>query len=317
MPEIQPLEPVNLREAWPHEAHDFTPWLSRNIDQLAEKLNMKLEEVETEVMLHRGGKVDLRARQAGSDAVVVIENQLGGSDDDHCLRLLGYAAGAEASILVWVARDFTAYHKGILEWLNEADTIDVYAVEVRAFRVGGTLAFDFDTVVEPSVSRKRPSSRARENSNTRYAEFYRPLVAKLRQSKLLPMGKGGFRGRYRSFQTGYEGSIYAASWPEENPRVYLGLFGTSLKERFHALRRRRDEIDQRLSGSVWKEESDWAGVMLEYGDTVSWTASEEEVEKVRQWMADNLLQLRDAIQPHLDAADASKGAAPDKAGATD
>ena len=62
---------------------------------------------------------------------VVIENQLEQSDDSHCLRLLGYAATAEAYILVWVAQHFTTYHRSILNWVNEADTIDVYAVTVH------------------------------------------------------------------------------------------------------------------------------------------------------------------------------------------
>ena len=312
MPKIQPLEPVELREAWPHEAHDFTPWLVENIDRLGDKLNLRLDQVQAEVTLPRVGRVDLCARQVGTDAVVVIENQLGESDDSHCLRLLGYAAGAEANILVWVARDFTAYHKGILEWLNEGDTIDVYAVKVRAFRVGDNLAASFDTVVEP-----RPSTREKKRAVTRYAEFYRPLAAQLRQSELLPMGKGGWRGRYRSFQTGCAGSLYATSWTEEKPRVFLLFFGNGCQQRYDALLRRREQIDEEVKGDlVWQSE-DGPRVMLERSDAASWTASKEELEKVRQWMAANLLQLRDAVQPHLDAADASKGAAPGKAEGAD
>ncbi len=31
MPEIQSLIPVDLRELWGNETHDFTPWLVDNI----------------------------------------------------------------------------------------------------------------------------------------------------------------------------------------------------------------------------------------------------------------------------------------------
>ena len=34
MPEITALKPVSLREAWPREERDFTPWLADNIDLL-------------------------------------------------------------------------------------------------------------------------------------------------------------------------------------------------------------------------------------------------------------------------------------------
>ena len=302
MPEIQPLEPVSLRKAWPHEAHDFTPWLAENIDRLGEKLNLSLEQVQSEVTLPRVGRVDICARQSGTDARVVIENQLEESDDSHCLRLLGYAAGAEASILVWVARDFTAYHKSILEWLNESDNIDIYAVTVRAFRVGEALAADFETVVEPSVDRSGRPYQEKKRPVTRYAEFYRPLVAQLRNSELLPMGKGGWRGRYRSFQTGYAGSLYATSWPEEQPRVYLFLFGNGYQQRYEELRCHRAKIGEKVEGDIlWQRNEDSAWVMLEHRGAVSWTASEEGLEGVRQWMARSLLQLRDALQPHLDS----------------
>ena len=84
----------------------------------------------------RGGRVDILARQTGTGDKVVIENQLGSSDDSHCLRLLGYAANAEANTLVWVARDFSEYHQSILRWLNSSDTIGVYAVKVNAYLKG-------------------------------------------------------------------------------------------------------------------------------------------------------------------------------------
>jgi len=37
------IESVNIRELWPNEAHDFTPWLAENLDRLSEALGMDLE----------------------------------------------------------------------------------------------------------------------------------------------------------------------------------------------------------------------------------------------------------------------------------
>ena len=103
------------------------------------------------------GRVDIIARQAGTGAIVVIENQLEVSDDSHLLRLLGYAANADANILVWIASDFTGYHRSILSWLNDSDTIDVYAVTVNAYHVGDALAAYFRTVVDrPNLDREHP-----------------------------------------------------------------------------------------------------------------------------------------------------------------
>ena len=304
MPEIQSLMPVGLRKAWPDEARHFTPWLATHIDRLGSKLDLRLEEVQVEVTLPGAGRVDICAQQAETGARVVIENQLEQSDDSHCLRLLGYAANAEASILVWVAHSFSTYHRRILEWPNEADTIDVYAVTVRAYRVGEALAADFQTVVEPPQSRPRRSPGARKTTTTLYGEFYRPLVARLRRNGVQPVGKGGWRGQWRSFQTGHPEAIYGTGVDERKAKVFLRFKGSDHRRRFQALFERREQIDGKVEGTLsWVDESQGAWkstVVLEREAAFSLTGPEEDLETTRQWVVDNLLALRDAVQPYLD-----------------
>ena len=312
MLEIQPLKHVRLREAWPDEARDFTPWLANNIDLLGDKLDLEMEKVQTEVTLQDAGRVDICARQAETGAKIVIENQLGESDDSHCLRLLGYAANAEANILIWVARAFKSYHKSILEWLNNTDTIHVYAVTVRAYRVGETLAADFHTVVAPPQSQPGLSRPANKHSNTLYAEFYRPLVARLRQRGMQPVGKGGWQGRWRSFQTGHPNIVYATGLEDEKANVFLYLKGTGCRQRYCVLLRYREKIDGKVNGAIWDEDSGGSWVMLESDETVGLTAPEEKLEAARQWMADNLILLRDTLQPYLDQLMRAEEDAPDE-----
>ena len=210
MPEVHALEPVNLRDAWPDEARDFTHWLAGQLELLGAELGLDLDLVGQEVTLPGAGRVDILAEQAGTGEMVVIGNQLETADPSHFSRLLGYAANAGANTLVWVAQDFDEYHQSILRWINNSDTIDIYAVKVNAYRVGDVLAADFRTVVEPPQIPPGTSAPTRETISTHYAEFYRPLVSRLRRSGLQPVGRGGWRGRWRSFQTGHSNAIYAA-----------------------------------------------------------------------------------------------------------
>ncbi len=77
--EIHTLDPVSsLREVWPHEAHDFTPWLVEHIGMLNKALNMELEVLEIEKTLPGAGRVDIYSRHANTGEIVLIENQLGG-----------------------------------------------------------------------------------------------------------------------------------------------------------------------------------------------------------------------------------------------
>ncbi len=303
MPEVLPLKPVDLREVWSDEAQDFTPWLAKNIERLGAELGLRFEQVATEVTLPGAGRVDICAEQVGTGAGVVIENQLEDSDDGHCLRLLGYAARAEASILVWVARSFSSYHRNILEWLNDADTIHVYAVAVRAYRVGNALTADFETVVAPREFQPTASSPAKSttNFNTLSADFYRPLVERLRRSGIHPVGRGGWRGRWRSFQTGHDSAVYATGLDDGTVMVFLSLRGTAHQERFRALREHREDIAGKVEGSpLWEERPHYSQVVLKRAEDFDLTGPAEDLETARRWMADSLVRLRDAVQPHLD-----------------
>ncbi|MDE2940071.1 MAG: DUF4268 domain-containing protein [Chloroflexota bacterium] len=309
MAEIHTLEPVGLRDLWPHEAYDFTPWLAKNLALLGSELNLVLEREGEEVTLPGAGKVDILARQATTDARVVIENQLGSSDDSHCLRLLGYAANAEANILVWVARDFSDYHRSILSWLNESDNIAVYAVEVRAFLVDGRKVADFKLVVEPPQAGTTSARRAR-TASTYYAEFYRPVVENLRRRGLQPVGRGGFRGKYRSFQSGYRGVYYSSGFSQGRATASLGFYGTDKQDIFDAFTQHRAEIDDRLNGETeWVEEGDQYWVWLQAEKAIDDPMSIPDT--VGQWITENLLKLREVVQPYLDRVMANMGISSD------
>ena len=232
------------------------------------------------------------------------------SDESHFSRLLGYAANREAGILVWVARGFTDYYCSILRWLNASDTIDVYAVEVRAYRVGNSLAADFRTVVEPPQAQAGTSAPPRETASTHYAEFYRPLVTQLRRSEMQAVGKGGWRGRWRSFQTRYPHTVYATGLDEGKTQVFLKAYGPDRERIHHNLDQHRDEIQSKLNNSaILEREEGSSWVMLE--TEAAFNGPEDDWEETRQWMADNLLRLQAAVQPYLEQVMVSLGAEKD------
>ena len=41
--EFGELKDVDLREVWPHEANDFTPWLAENLHRLSQVIGVPLE----------------------------------------------------------------------------------------------------------------------------------------------------------------------------------------------------------------------------------------------------------------------------------
>ena len=89
---------------WSNETSDFTPWLAENLHLLGHAIGVDLRLVQNEAYGY-GGYTDILAESA-EHGRVVIENQLEPSDNDHFVRLMGYAADHKAGILVWVAPKF-------------------------------------------------------------------------------------------------------------------------------------------------------------------------------------------------------------------
>ena len=119
------LERVALRDAWPNEASNFTPWLAEdaNLSQLGEAigLQLELEGVEKQV---GSFSADILAKDLVSQRWIIIENQIAPTDHSHLGQLLTYAAGLDAHTVVWIAETFRDEHRAAVDFLNRATTDD-------------------------------------------------------------------------------------------------------------------------------------------------------------------------------------------------
>ena len=132
-----PLSDADLREAWPNEAQNFTPWLFKNMEYLSEVLGIDLEATDREVAVDRFS-ADIIAKDVRTGDRVLIENQLEYSDHTHLGQILTYLAGLQANSIVWVARGFEDAHLSAIRWLNEHTFSDFsfFAVCLRVVRIG-------------------------------------------------------------------------------------------------------------------------------------------------------------------------------------
>ncbi|QPM91424.1 hypothetical protein [Pseudooceanicola algae] len=160
------LVDLPLRDAWPHEAHQFTPWLSQNIDHLSEVIGIPLELTGTEVAVE-SFSADILARNPMDDTTVLIENQLETTDHTHLGQIMTYLAGLEAQTVVWIAPAFREPHLSAIRWLNEhtSDGFSFFAVKARVVRIGDSpFAPIFEVVEKPNGWERRVMSRKKETS---------------------------------------------------------------------------------------------------------------------------------------------------------
>ena len=96
---------TDLRSVWPHEANSFTKWLAQeaNLSKLGEEIgiDLVLEERESSV---GGFSVDIFATEENTGRKVIIENQLEETNHDHLGKLITYASGKGAEVIVWVVK---------------------------------------------------------------------------------------------------------------------------------------------------------------------------------------------------------------------
>jgi hypothetical protein len=144
------MEPVDLREFWEDEAREFTPWLAKeeNLSELSSTLGMELEVEGTEVLVGPY-KADIVARDVSSDAKVVIENQLGRTNHDHLGKIITYASGLDAEVIVWIAKEFSEEHRRAIDYLNDkgSPNLRIFGIEIQLWRISGSPAAPLFKVV--------------------------------------------------------------------------------------------------------------------------------------------------------------------------
>ena len=169
------LVTADLRKAWPHEAHNFTPWLAKNLDRLSDAigLDLELEGREVQVGPYRA---DIVANDPSDGTRVLIENQLEDANLQHLGQVLAYLAGLEAKVVVWIAKEFDEQHRSAIRWLNDHtdDPFAFFAVRVRVVRIGKSpLAPVFDVLERPNEWDRRVQENARTGELSQLGQFRR------------------------------------------------------------------------------------------------------------------------------------------------
>lgn len=205
MPKVQlgRIREVSITEVFRSE-EEFSNWLLENIEILSEKLQIELDDLQREYQIGRFS-ADIVGRDVNTNEKVVIENQFGRTDHDHLGKILTYASGIDAKIIVWIAEEFADEHKQALTWLNNQTPAEIgfFGIEVRAIQIENSpYAIDFKVVVAPNqwvkitrISQISPRGEA-------YREFWRRLL-ELYGRRLTPQPQN-----WMSFGAGRSGITY-------------------------------------------------------------------------------------------------------------
>lgn len=228
MPDFGKIKKVNVRDIWQHEAHDFTPWLAENIEKLGESVGMDLELIEQEASVG-SFSLDILAKDLSTGHHIVIENQFGDTDHDHLGKMLTYAAGFDASKVIWISENVRDEHRQTIEWLNQRTDTDTqfFAIEVEVFKIDDSKpAYNFKPIVFPNEWRKSKKEGWKGILSSKaeaYREYFQSLIDELRSKHSFTKAKIAQPQNWYIFPTGVSGISYGTSFAQGG-RVRVELY---------------------------------------------------------------------------------------------
>lgn len=158
------IKELDLRDIFRDEARDLTPWLAKeeNLAILSEEIGVEIKLLQVEANVGRFN-VDILAEEEATGKKIIIENQLETTDHDHLGKIITYAAGHDASIVIWIFRDIRDEHRQAIEWLNEKtiENIDFFAIKLQLWQIDESRpAPKFEVIASPNEWVKTIRSKA-------------------------------------------------------------------------------------------------------------------------------------------------------------
>lgn len=258
---IGKLKEVDIRELWKHEQYDFSEWLSKkeNIENLNEILGLTLIDISKETYVG-AYRCDLFAKDETTGIKVIIENQLEVSNHDHLGKIITYASGLDAKVVVWIVKEAREEHRSAIEWLNNNtnSNVNFFLIEIHAYKIGESdPAPMFQVVEQPNDFIKNNKSNNRDESmnksQSQRIEFWNQF-----NNVVIERGKP-FNIRKATTDHWYNVAIGTSdahidiTLVNKDSLIGVELYITDNKELFDKLYERKDEIEQELGFNLdWR-----------------------------------------------------------------
>ena len=296
-----------LRDIWPHEALDFTPWLAEeeNIALLGDAVGLEITVEETESSVG-DFNVDIFASETGTDRKIIIENQLEETNHDHLGKLITYAAGKSADIIIWVVKHAREEHRAAIEWLNNyTDDRIGFFCEIKLYKIGNSKpAVKFEVIERPNDWAKEVKKDNSSASPFRQAIYdywiaFNDHAFKNKDfSKNFNQRKPNFHS-WMNYSMGSSGYCISLTQVRSREELGLELYISDDKVLFNSLLEHKSEIENQ-SGLVF----DWQALPEKKASRILITKPAQFDEKSQwaaqfDWIMDTMIKMKTTFKEYL------------------
>lgn len=229
-----------------------------NIKELGDALNLSLTDVETEKFVGNY-RCDILCKDEITGKMVLIENQLEPTNHDHLGKIITYASGLDAAVVVWIVASARDEHASAIEWLNKHtdDEISFFLMEVHAYKIGDSdPAPQFKIIEQPNdfvkivkaVSKNSDMNESQKNRLEFWTQFNEVV-----DSQGKPFNKRkATTDHWYNVAIGSSDASISIDLVNKEHKIRVSLWINDNKDIFDALFQRKDEIETALGfGLEW------------------------------------------------------------------
>lgn len=254
------LKRVELREGWKHEAHNFTRWLAEeeNLALLGDAIGFEIQLIQTEAATG-GFNVDILAEEENTGRKIIIENQLEMTNHDHLGKLITYASGHDASIIVWVVKDAREEHRQAVDWLNEHTDEDTefYLLQIELWQIEDSpFAPKFEIISKPNDWTKAVRGATETGELTavklKQLEFWTQLKEYAKQRQTTLRFQKSYPQHWTNVSIGSSDAHIALTVNSREGTIGTEIYIPKNKDLYAKLFERKEEIETELGETaIW------------------------------------------------------------------
>ena len=308
MVNLSRLEEIkDLRTVWPHEALDFTPWLSQddNIALLADAVGLDITVDETESSVG-DFNVDIFAAEKGTDRKIIIENQLEDTNHDHLGKLITYASGKSADVIIWVVKHAREEHKAAIEWLNNHtdEKIGFFLCEIKLYRIGTSEpAVKFEVIEKPNdwtkEVKKNESANATQQQRYDYWVAFQDHVFQNAQFAKEFKRRKPSMDHWMNYSIGFSDCYISVTQLVNRNEINVCLYIPNSMELYESLLANRESINKAADIPLsWCElpERKASKIIIERPAELS---DQSKWKEQFDWLADVMVKIKKAFKKYL------------------